>query len=284
MLDAIMFPPAPVNEPVRSYEPGSAVRASLKAELARLSSTPMEFGHYIDGCELRTGAVVDVRAPHNHSLVLAKRYRGGEVEVGKAIDAAIRAKHDWARLPFSARAAIFLKAAELLAGKYRNLANASTMLGQSKTAYQAEIDSACELIDFWRYNVHFAARLMQDQPLSAPGTWNISEQRPLDGFVLAITPFNFTSIAGNLPTAPAIMGNTVVWKPAETAVLSASSIMQCLVEAGLPPGVINMVMGPGRIVGPMCLSHPDLAGVHFTGSTSVFHDIWKTIGSSIANY
>jgi 1-pyrroline-5-carboxylate dehydrogenase len=284
MLDAMMLPPPPVNEPITAFEPGSKERTALKAELARLSSTPVEFGHFIGGRELRTGKVVEVHAPHNHSLLLAKRFKGDETEVKLAIDAAIKAKHDWAKMPFSARAAIFLKAADLLATKYRNLANATTMLGQSKTAHQAEIDSACELIDFWRFNVHFATRLMQDQPISSPGMWNISEQRPLDGFVLAITPFNFTSIAGNLPTAPAIMGNTVVWKPAETAVLSAWAIMQCLNEAGLPAGVVNMVMGPGRVVGPMCLPHPELAGVHFTGSTAVFQNIWKTIGNNIANY
>jgi 1-pyrroline-5-carboxylate dehydrogenase len=284
MLDAMMQPPPPVNEPVQALAPGSKERDALKAELARLSSAPVEFGHFIGGRELRTGKVVEVRAPHNHSLVLAKRFKGDETEVHQAIDAAAAAKHDWARMPFNARAAIFLKAADLLATKYRNLANATTMLGQSKTAHQAEIDSACELIDFWRFNVHFAQRLMQDQPISSPGMWNMIEQRPLDGFVLAITPFNFTSIAGNLPTAPAIMGNTVVWKPAETAVLSAWAIMKCLTEAGLPDGVINMVMGPGRVVGPLCVPNPNLAGVHFTGSTPVFQGIWKTVGDNIATY
>ncbi|PIE06160.1 MAG: 1-pyrroline-5-carboxylate dehydrogenase [Sorangium cellulosum] len=284
MLDAMLVPPPPVNEPIEGYVPGSKTRAALKSELARLSAHPVEFGHFIGGKEVRTGNVVEVRAPHQKSLLLAKRFKGDETEVQMAIDAAKEAKHDWARMPFSARASIFLKAADLLATKYRNLANATTMLGQSKTAHQAEIDSACELIDFWRFNVHFAQRLMQEQPISGPGMWNMSEQRPLDGFVLAITPFNFTSIAGNLPTAPAIMGNTVVWKPAESAVLSAWAIMQCLHEAGLPDGVVNMVMGPGRVVGPLCLPNPDLAGVHFTGSTGVFQHIWKTIGNNIASY
>ncbi len=284
MLDAMMLPPPPTNEPVLSYSPGSKERDLLKAELARMSSTPAEFGHFIGGRERRAGKVVEVRAPHKRSLVLARRFQGGAEEVQAAIDAALAAKNDWARMPFQARAAIFLKAADLLAGKYRHTANAATMLGQSKTAFQAEIDAACELVDFYRFNVHFAAKLMQEQPISSPGMWNMLEQRPLDGFVLAITPFNFTSIAGNLPTAPAIMGNTVVWKPAETAVLSAWVIMQILHEAGLPDGVINLVMGPGSVVGPLCLRHPELAGVHFTGSTAVFQNIWKTIGENISSY
>lgn len=284
MLDAMMLPPPPVNEPVKAYEPGSKDREALKAELARMSSEPIEFGHFIGGKEVRTGKLLEVRSPHKRSLVLAKRFKGDEAEVTQAIEAAKAAKHDWASMPFSARAAIFLKAADLLSTKYRNLANAATMLGQSKTAHQAEIDSACELIDFWRFNIHYASKLMQDQPISSPGMWNMIEQRPLDGFVLAITPFNFTAIAGNLPTSPAMMGNTVVWKPAETAVLSAWAVMKCLREAGLPDGVINMVTGPGRVVGPLCLGSPDLAGVHFTGSTAVFQNIWKTIGDNIANY
>jgi len=284
MLDAMMLPPNPTNEPVYAYAPGSRERELLKAELARMSSTPAEFGHFIAGRERRTGKVVEVRAPHKRSLVLARRFQGGAEEVQAAIDAALEAKTEWARMPFQARAAIFLKAADLLAGKYRYIANAATMLGQSKTAFQAEIDSACELIDFFRFNVHFAAKIMQEQPISAPGMWNMLEQRPLDGFVLAVTPFNFTSIAGNLPTAPAIMGNTVVWKPAETAVLSAWVIIRILQEAGLPDGVINLVMGPGSVVGPLCLHHPELAGVHFTGSTAVFQGIWKTIGENISKY
>ncbi|MCU0689931.1 MAG: L-glutamate gamma-semialdehyde dehydrogenase, partial [Polyangiaceae bacterium] len=284
MLDAMMLPPPPVNEPVKNYAPGSPERESLKTELARLAGNPIEFGHFIGGREQRSGKLVQVHAPHNHQLVLGRRFKGASEEVQAAIDAALAAKHDWACMPFPARAAIFLKAADLLATKYRDLANATTMLGQSKTAHQAEIDSACELIDFWRFNVHFAARLMQDQPVSGAGTWNMLEQRPLDGFVLAITPFNFSSIAGNVPTAPAIMGNTVVWKPAETAVLSAFAIMKVLEEAGLPGGVVNMVMGPGSVVGPLCLPHPHLAGVHFTGSTGVFQNIWKTIGDNVAKY
>jgi len=284
MLDSMMMPPVPVNEPVQMYEPGTKERESLKAELERMSSAPTEFGHFINGREVRAGKVVDVCAPHKRSLVLAKRFKGDEAEVQQAVDAAIAAKHEWARMPFAARASIFLKTAELLSTKYRDRVNAATMLGQSKTAHQAEIDAACELIDFLRFNVHYATRLMQEQPNSVKGLWNYSEQRPLDGFVLAITPFNFTAIAGNLPTAPAMMGNTVVWKPAETAVLSASVVMQCLAEAGLPDGVINMVMGPGRVVGPLCLPHRELAGVHFTGSTAVFQNIWKTIGNNIASY
>lgn len=284
MLEAMLVPPSPINEPICGYEPKSKQRESLKAELARQSKNPVEFGHFIGGKELRTGELVKLHSPHNLGLHLASRFRGGETEVDQAIDAALKAKKDWASMPFSARAAIFLKAADLLATKYRDRVNAATMLGQSKTAFQAEIDSACELIDFWRFNVHFSYKLMQDQPISVPGTWNMSEVRPLDGFVLAITPFNFTSIAGNLPTAPAILGNTVVWKPAETAVLSAYWVLQVLREAGLPDGVVNMVMGPGRVVGPLCMKHPDLAGVHFTGSTAVFQEIWRTIGTNISSY
>ncbi len=284
MLDTYPFAPAPSNEPGLTYAPGTPERDGLKAELHRLSSTPMEFGHVIAGRELRAGKLVELRAPHNRSLLLAKRFQAGAEQVRMAIDAALEARHDWARMSLHARAAVFLRAAELLAGRYRFTAVAATMLGQSKTAHEAEIDVACELVDFWRFNTHYAGQMLGERLASPRGVWNFMEQRPLEGFVLAITPFNFSSIAGNLPTAPAIMGNTVVWKPAESAVLSAKIIMDVLVEAGLPPGVINLVLGPGSVVGPQCLDHPEFAGIHFTGSTAVFQGIWQTIGNNIARY
>jgi 1-pyrroline-5-carboxylate dehydrogenase len=276
--------PMPVNEPVLSHAPGTPERAALKAELARMEGMKVEIPCRIDGKDVRTGKLLDVRVPHRHAHVLATAHQGGAEEVTAAIDAANRARPEWSRMPFAARAAIFLRAAELLAGKYRPILNASTMLGQSKTAHQAEIDAACELIDFFRFNVAFAERLLADQPLSPPGQWNRMEYRALEGFVFAVTPFNFTSIAGNLPTAPAILGNTVLWKPASTAVYSAHFIMDLLEEAGLPPGVINMVIGAGREIGDPALAHPDLAGVHFTGSTRVFHGMWANIGANIARY
>ncbi|MBI5535095.1 MAG: L-glutamate gamma-semialdehyde dehydrogenase [Deltaproteobacteria bacterium] len=283
MIDSILLPPPPTNEPLLSYAPGTAERAALKDALGRAAATPSEFGHWIGGRDVSRGERTDVRAPHDHALLLARRPRAGVEEARLAVDAAIQAQTLWGRMPLASRAAVFLKAAELLATKYRHQANAVTMLGQSKTAWEAEIDTR-ELIDFWRFNVAFAARIQQEQPHSPPGTWNQLEPRPLEGFVLAVTPFNFTSIAGNLPTAPAIMGNTVVWKPAETAVLSARLTMDVLTEAGLPAGVINMVLGPGSVIGPACLQRPELAGVHFTGSTSVFQGIWKTVGERLAHY
>ena len=276
--------PTPVNEPVLSHAPGSPERAALKAELERQQSSRIEIPCRIDGKPVRTGKTAEVRMPHRHAHVLATAHLGGAEQVTAAVDAAGRARAGWSRMPFEARAAIFLRAAELLATRYRPILNAATMLGQSKTAHQAEIDAACELIDFYRFNAAFGERLLADQPISPPGMWNRMEYRPLEGFVFAVTPFNFTSIAGNLPTSPALMGNTVVWKPASSAVYSAHFIMDLLEEAGLPPGVINLVMGSGRTIGDPALAHPDLAGVHFTGSTAVFQGMWANIGGNIARY
>ncbi|MBE7480510.1 MAG: L-glutamate gamma-semialdehyde dehydrogenase [Polyangiaceae bacterium] len=284
MLNALSHAPPPVNEPVLSYAPGTAERAALKAELSRLASSELDIPLIIAGKEVRTGKQGSAVMPHAHAHVLGRHHMAGPAEVQAAIRAAVDAQHDWARMSQGARAAIFLKAAELLAGKYRPILNAATMLGQSKTAHQAEIDAACELIDFFRFNVHFAERILAEQPLSGPGMWNQGDARPLEGFVFAVTPFNFTSIAGNLPTAPAILGNTAVWKPASTAVYSAHFIMQLLLEAGLPPGVINLVYGSGGQVGNAVLESPHLAGVHFTGSTGVFQGMWKSIGERIGSY
>ncbi|MBI4510996.1 MAG: L-glutamate gamma-semialdehyde dehydrogenase [Deltaproteobacteria bacterium] len=276
--------PPPRNEPVLSHAPGSPEKQALKAALARMAKERLEIPLWIGGRHVRTGRLADVRMPHAHDHILATYHEAGPEEVQLAVRAAKEAWHDWARMPWESRAAIFLRAAELLATKYRPILNAATMLGQSKTAFQAEIDSACELIDFWRFNVDYAARLYAEQPQSAPGTWNALELRPLEGFVLAVTPFNFTAIAGNLPTAPAIMGNTVVWKPAAAALYSAWFIVQILEEAGLPEGVINMVAGPPGPISEVALGHPDLAGVHFTGSTEVFQWMWRTVGEKIASY
>ncbi len=284
MFDAIVSPPPPSNEPVLSYAPGSPERAALKAELSRMMRETIEIPMIIDGKEVRTGSFEEVRPPHKRSLVLARAHMGTSEHARQAIEAAKRAHEGWAKLPWTARAAVFLKAAELLSGPYRPILNAATMLGQSKTAHQAEIDSACELIDFLRFNVHFARQIAAEQPSSSPGVWNLMEPRPLEGFVFAGTPFNFTAIAGNLPSAPALMGNTVVWKPSLNAHYSAHFIMRLLMEAGLPPGVINMVMGPPEEISNACLDHEDLAGVHFTGSTPVFQSIWKRVGDNMARY
>ncbi|MFO0758321.1 MAG: L-glutamate gamma-semialdehyde dehydrogenase [Byssovorax sp.] len=284
MVDALTAPPRPVNDPVLSYAPNSPERATLKAEIARRSTETVEIPMFIGGREVTTGDLHDVRSPHRRSLLLGRAHFGGAEEVASAIHAAQEAHAGWAAMPFSARAAVFLKAADLLAGPMRPVLNAATMLGQSKTAHQAEIDSACELIDFLRFNVHFAAKIAAEQPESSPGVWNMMEPRPLEGFVFASTPFNFTAIAGNLPTAPALMGNTVVWKPAATALYSAHFLMQLLREAGLPAGVINMVMGPPELITHACLDHPDLAGVHFTGSTPVFGSMWRRVGENITRY
>ncbi len=281
MINAVSRIPEPRNEPVQSYAPGTAERTAVRAALDAMSRSPRELPLFIDGKEVHTKERHEVRAPHRHDLLLASCSRAGEVEVKQAVEAALRARRDWGAMSFDDRAAIFLRAAELLAGRRRAVANAATMLGQSKTVHQAEIDSACELIDFWRFNVHFARQLLQDQPASAPGTWNRMDYRPLDGFVVSVTPFNFTSIAGNLPTAPAIMGNTVVWKPATSAALSAQVIMETLVEAGLPPGVVNLVHTSGRTLSQVALTHPELAGVHFTGSTGTFNTIWTTVAETL---
>jgi len=274
----------PENEPVKSYAPGSPEKKEIKEKLKELSRKKIEIPCVINGKNVRTGDFGYCRVPHNHSHVLAKYHRAGTKQVEAAIKAALKAREEWSRMPWEARAAIFLKAADMLSGEFRATLNAATMLGQSKTVFQAEIDSACELIDFFRFNTYFMTQILANQPESGKGMWNMTEARPLDGFVFAVTPFNFTSIAGNLPTAPAIMGNTVVWKPASSAVYSAHYIMQLLKKAGLPDGVINMIPGPGSKVGPTILKHPDLAGVHFTGSTVTFQNMWQTIGSNIRNY
>lgn len=284
MLDAIASPPLPVNEPNLSYAPGTPERAALKAELSRMAGQVADIPMVIGGEEVRTGELQEVRSPHRHDLLLGRAHQGGAEHVARAIEAARQAHPAWAALPWTARAAVFLKAAELLAGRRRQELNAATMLGQSKTAFQAEIDSACELIDFLRFNVHYARQIATEQPGSARGLWNMAEPRPLEGFVFASTPFNFTAIAGNLPTAPALMGNTVVWKPSANALLSAHYIMELLREAGLPDGVINLVMGPPELVANACLDHRDLAGLHFTGSTAVFQAMWRRIGDNIARY
>ena len=276
--------PIPANEPTLSYAPGSSERALLKQTLGRMSAETIEIPLVIDGKEIATGALREVRSPHKHALLLARCHEGGAKETEQAIASALRAWPEWSRTPFAARAAIFLKAAELLATRYRPTLNAATMLGQSKTAYQAEIDSACELIDFLRFNVAFAQRIYEEQPFSGPGTWNQADARSLEGFVFAVTPFNFTAIAGNLPTAPAIMGNTVVWKASHAGALSAHYIMRLLIEAGLPPGVINLVHGTPKPIADTALSHPEFAGVHFTGSTEVFHGMWKLVGDRIGSY
>ena len=281
---AISKVPTPVNEPVKSYAPGSPERASLKVKLDEMSANRVDMPLVIAGKDVRTGKLGQAVMPHRHAHVLGDFHQGGAAEVKSAIDAALRAQHDWAALPWEARASVFLKAADLLAGPYRDVLNAATMLGQSKTCHQAEIDSACELIDFFRFNVAFYEQVLREQPQSGPGMWNRLEHRPLEGFVFAVSPFNFTSIAGNLPTAPALCGNTVVWKPASTAVYSAHFLMQLFREAGLPDGVINLVSGSGADVGDPVLNDPHLAGIHFTGSTKVFHQMWRSVGGNIDKY
>lgn len=284
MSDTITKVPHPINEPIHAYEPGSSHRESLKKTLHRMASEKIEIPCIIGGKEIHTGNKKPVIMPHSIREQLGEYHLAGNKEMQMAVDAALKAKPAWESMPWKDRVAIFLKAADLLAGPYRDLLNASTMLGQSKNPFQAEIDSACELIDFFRFNVHFYQQILEYQPYSPAGTWNQMDYRPLEGFVLAVTPFNFTSIAGNLPTAPAICGNTVVWKPSSTAMLSAHYIMQLLKEAGLPDGVINLVPSSGSALGEQLLPHRELAGVHFTGSTGVFNTIWKTIGNNISNY
>jgi len=284
MFNGIFHVPQPANEPVLNYAPGSPERAAIKAKLAEMLGQQVEVPMIIGGKEVRNGTLADMVCPHDHSHVLGRYHAGNALYVERAIDAAEAAKPEWSRMPWDARAIVFLKAAELLAGKYRQTLNAATMLNVSKTPHQAEIDSACELIDFWRFNTHFMEEVYGDQPLSTKGVMNYMEHRPLDGFVMAITPFNFASIAGNLPTAPALMGNTVVWKPASAAMLPAYYIMKILEEAGLPPGVINMVPGSGPIIGPAALGNINLGGIHFTGSTRVFSTIYLEVGSDIRKY
>ena len=276
--------PLPVNEPVKGYAPKSPERAALQRELAAQSSRELDIPLFIGGKEIRTGRTEPITMPHAKSHVLGRYHLAGPAEVQAAIEAAQAARPAWESLPWEERAAVFLRAAELLTTTHRDRVNASTMLGQSKTAHQAEIDSACELIDFFRFNAHFAERLYAEQPLSSSSAWNRLEHRPLDGFVFAITPFNFTSIAGNLPTAPALLGNTVVWKPASTSVLSNHYLVQLLRDAGLPPGVINFVPGSGGSVADPVIADPRLGGVHFTGSTGVFNGIWSAVGKNISRY
>jgi 1-pyrroline-5-carboxylate dehydrogenase len=284
MLNSIPKVPQPLNEPVLPYGPGSAEKKALKRTLESMAKSPVEIPLLVGGERRKGSGLAEVRSPHLHKKVIAKVAQATGDDIQAAIKAALAAQTAWANTPLHERLAVFLRAAELLATKYRPVLNAATMLGQSKTAHQAEIDAACESIDFWRWNSHFAERIAAEQPYSPPGMWNQLEARPLEGFVFAVTPFNFTSIGANLPTAPAMMGCTVVWKPAHTAMLSAHYIMEILREAGLPDGVINFVPGPARIIGDACLGHRDLAGVHFTGSTGVFQQMWQTVGNNIAKY
>ena len=276
--------PLPANEPVLSYAPGSTERGNIENALAILKKETIDVPMYIGGEEIRTGVKIALRPPHEIAYTLGYFHEGDELHVTMAIDAALHAKEAWSNLSWENRAAIFLKAADLFATKYRFLINGTTMLGQSKNPFQAEIDSACELIDFLRFNVHFLSQIYLQQPVSGSGVHNKMEYRPLEGFVLAVTPFNFTAIAGNLPTAAAMCGNVVVWKPSYTQVYSAQMIMKVLIEAGLPGGVINLIYVDGPVLGKICFSHPDFAGIHFTGSTSVFNAIWKDIGANIGNY
>jgi len=285
-MDAVSRTPVPVNEPVRQYQPGSHERAALESKIKELAGQRAELTMTIGGRQqMPAGAdLIDVVQPHNHRHVLGQYGNAADVDVAAAIYAAKQAAPGWRALSFDDRAAIFLKAAELLAGPWRATVNAATILGQSKSPYQAEIDAACEMIDFWRYNVYYARKILSEQPESAPGSWNRMEYRPLEGFVLAITPFNFTSIAGNLPTAPALLGNVVVWKPSPTQQLAAHYTMRLLEAAGLPPGVINLVTGDGQAVSRVALTHPDLAGIHFTGSTATFQHLWRSVGENITRY
>jgi 1-pyrroline-5-carboxylate dehydrogenase len=276
--------PLPVNEPVLSYAPGSAEKKRLKEVLAELKGQQADIPMYIGGKEIRTNKKISLHPPHDHAHTLGHFHEGAEKHVQQAIDAALAAKENWAAMSWENRANIFLKTADLIATKYRPYMNGTTMLGQSKNAYQAEIDAACELIDFLRFNVHFLSEIYKQQPISSPGMHNRLEYRPLEGFVLAITPFNFTAIGGNLPSSAAMCGNTVVWKPANTQVFAAQMFMRILNEAGLPDGVINLIYVDGPVLGKVCFNHRDFAGIHFTGSTGVFNHMWETIGKNMATY
>ena len=284
-MDAVTNVPTPVNEPTLHYAPGSPERASVQAALGELTKQPTELTTTIGGEQrVSAGAPVDVVQPHNHRAVLGTFTSATGQDARDAIAAATDAAPAWRALSFDERAAVLLRAADLLTGSWRATINAATMLGQSKTVFQAEIDAACELADFWRFNVHFGRRILAEQPASSPGVWNRMDHRPLEGFVYAITPFNFTAIAANLPTAPALMGNTVLWKPSPTQMLSAQLTMRLLEAAGLPAGVINLLPGDGKAVSDVALASPDLAGIHFTGSTATFQHLWSTVGANIANY
>jgi len=284
-MDAVFTVPEPRNEPVLTYAPGTAEREAVQRKLSELAAERLDLTMTIDGRQrMGGGDPIDVVQPHKHAHVLGVTRNATTADAAAAVDAAMRAAPAWRDLPYTERAAVFLRAADLLAGPWRQTLNAATMLGQSKTVQQAEIDSACELIDFLRFNVHFGHKLLEDQPLSSLGAWNRFDHRPLEGFVYAITPFNFTAIAGNLPTAPALMGNTVVWKPSPTQQFAAHFTMRLLEAAGLPPGVINMVTGDGLAVSEVALAHPDLAGIHFTGSTGTFQLLTRAVGENIATY
>ena len=285
MVNGIFQPPTPHNEPVKGYVKGSNERAELEAELARQMGEVIEIPCIINGEEVWTNNVVEQVMPHNHGHVLARVHLAGEGEVQDAIQASLNAHKAWSTMPWEARGAIFLKAATMLAGSRRQEVNAATMLNQSKTCHQAEIDSACELIDFWRFNVDYARQIYEDlqPPISPEGVWNQSEIRPLEGFIFSVTPFNFTSIAGNLPSCAAIMGNTGVWKPSRNSYVSNYKIMKLMMDAGLPPGVINFIPGRASVVGDVCMSHPDLAGIHFTGSTAVFRKLWRDVANNLEN-
>ncbi len=285
MSDGTFRVPPPVNEPVISYAPGTEPRARIVRALSEVSDNIVEIPNVIGGRHVTTGRFTEVKMPCDRRHVIAKLHVGGAEEVAAAADAAEAARPAWAALPWQDRAAVFLKAAELLAGPWRDRVNAATMVGQAKTVYQAEIDAACELIDFWRFNAHYLQQILAEQPPFSPtGVWNRVDHRPLDGFVLAVTPFNFTSIALNLPTAPALAGNTVVWKPAETSAAACWVLTQLLEEAGLPPGVINVVNGPGSKLGPQIIDHPALGGIHFTGSTATFQAMWRQVAGNLSNY
>ncbi|MCG2726553.1 MAG: L-glutamate gamma-semialdehyde dehydrogenase [Elusimicrobia bacterium] len=283
-MNSILQAPKPQNEPILSYTLGSKEKKEIKAKLAEMKKEIIEIPLIIGGKEIRTGNMGEIRTPHEHNHIIAKYHKAGKKEIEMAAKAAKEAKKDWDNMPFGQRAAIFLKAAELLAGPMRAALNASTMLGQSKNVFQAEIDAACELVDFFRYNVYYAEQIYKQQPFSPLGTWNYVDYRPLEGFVFAVTPFNFTSIAGNLSAAPAIMGNTILWKPASTAVHSAYYLMKLFQAAGLPDGVINMIQGSGHEVGGPVLEHSDFAGIHFTGSTAVFKGMWASAVRNLDSY
>jgi 1-pyrroline-5-carboxylate dehydrogenase len=283
-VTAIRRVPEPRNEPVKTYAPGSPERAQIKSRLKSMAAERIDIPLVIDGQRVETGKTIPTVSPHNHRQILADCHEATALHVQAAIEAARRAQRDWASWPFEERAAILLRAADLLTGKYRAEVNAATMLGQSKTIHQSEIDAACELADFFRFNVSFAHELLREQPFSDAGMWNQTDYRPLEGFVYAISPFNFTAIGGNLVTAPALMGNVVLWKPAHTASRSAWTVMNVLEEAGMPDGVVNFLQGDSRQITEVALASPDLAGVHFTGSTSVFQSIWSRVGNDIARY
>ncbi|MFC2157270.1 L-glutamate gamma-semialdehyde dehydrogenase [Acidobacteriota bacterium] len=283
-MNGVIMVPYPSTEPILSFEPGSPEKASLKATLKSMLSQEIEIPLIIGGKEVTTGNLADCRVPHDHNHLLGRYHKAGPEEIQMAVDASQKAWKDWSEMDWVSRASIFLRAAELLATKYRDILNASTMLGQSKTSHQAEIDAACELIDFYRFNPYYMNMIYAEQPDSGPEQWNYMEYRALEGFIFAVTPFNFTSIAGNLPTAPAMMGNVALWKPASSAVYSAYFLTQLLKEAGLPDGVINFIPGPGRFVGDPVIENNEFAGVHFTGSTEVFQGMWKTIGKNVTKY